>query len=1272
MVLPRFSGEILLLLVVLGASLMFCNIPPDPADPSNTKIAPIIQSEDGTQYKETLWDTIGKTVTIGATLYLPGNFDTIYLTVSRDNHNVFDTSFSDFSDDMLFDTLWKSFTFLIPGNYRATFTPKTSLSLDPVSISFVMLVSENHQPDIEIAGNTTVKPGQTCVLSIKYTDPDSGQILTPSIKGQPDCSTFLNNTFFWPVPSIFSGKDTVEFIVTDNGNPPLSTVKRVIIMVSADTVNSAPVWSVDTLTATINDTSTFIIQLASKCTDIDGDSLTYLLLQRTPVTDSIKNDVYTFRATPLAAGTHFPAIVAVDPQGASDTLIIKLTIQQSLTSAVELASIGFSSGTLREKSAPVPDTLYDTVSFNDSLITISVTLWNSGTSININGNLLPDDSKAAIVRLSPGTNTVPLILKAFDNSKNKTYFLIIIRKQNSVEPLTTPPAGLKIDNVFAIRVSIRWDDLSKATTYTVQRSKQTAANYTIAGTVNSNSFTDTGLEQGAAYFYRVNASNAAGFTDYSTAVSCTTLVSPTIVLQPHDTNAAIGKPTTLVCSVLGTSVQIQWRKNGIDLPDKTNTTLTFASIVAADTGVYTIKAWNSADSAVSQPFMLGILPETPDGVVAIARSAFSTGISWNSAEAASGYILIRSVSTGGTVIPVCTTTTRSYIDTMLSEGTTYLYRVIAANVYGYSDTSVTSEVKTWEGPKITRDLEASLVIAEGKTMKLSVTATGLPECTYQWKKNDLELPGANLSEYVIDPAYQTNSGIYLVIVKNSVRTITSKQIKVDVSPVYTLNTATLPVTGGSVTRSKDTAAYISGSAVTLTAVPATGYRFSGWSDDTTATANPVGIVMSKNKVITANFIKQYSLTLTSSSSTRGAVEPSTSVAIDSGIAFTIKATPTSGYKFKTWSTGSAGVVFGDLMAASTTVKLNSGDATVQGVFGCVTFKKQLRLSQYPDLSLMDAVQTEDGGYLVISSDQTMVKLNGQGDTTWTKHVYTSRLKTIYKANDNYMISGTSYNESQGSWKSRIEIEWYAQNGNSLGSYYLTNDTTYNTCYIAIPANDGGYICGGQIGANFHFVKFDANRNTLWEKEYTSWGGAMYDCRPTRDGGYILVGPAGQGAAGMVYKIDNTGNVEWHDDFDTTIFSRYGMNGFYSVDTTIDGKCVIAGGGQLNGGRGYIIKLSLTKNVEKFVEYSNATTIQNIKTTKTGDLFMVGSTISLGNGGTDIYLIKTNGSGDVISQAVYGTFNDDYGISLKTTNDGGCIVVGSDNWIIKTDENCMAE
>ena len=68
-------------------------------------------------------------------------------------------------------------------------------------------------------------------------------------------------------------------------------------------------------------------------------------------------------------------------------------------------------------------------------------------------------------------------------------------------------------------------------------------------------------------------------------------------------------------------------------------------------------------------------------------------------------------------------------------------------------------------------------------------------------------------------------------------------------------TLTTSVSGsGTVAKSPDQATYINGASVTLTASPAAGFQFAGWSGDATDPNNPLIVTMTANKALTATFI----------------------------------------------------------------------------------------------------------------------------------------------------------------------------------------------------------------------------------------------------------------------------------------------------------------------------------------------------------------------------------------------------------------------------------
>src|SRR5205814_4994476 len=88
--------------------------------------------------------------------------------------------------------------------------------------------------------------------------------------------------------------------------------------------------------------------------------------------------------------------------------------------------------------------------------------------------------------------------------------------------------------------------------------------------------------------------------------------------------------------------------------------------------------------------------------------------------------------------------------------------------------------------------------------------------------------------------------------------------------VYPLAVQAAPSQGGSIQKSSSSLCQDLGSQVTLTAVPATNYGFTGWSGDASGTSNPLTVTMDAAKNITANFAT-YGLTTQVSPAGSGSV-----------------------------------------------------------------------------------------------------------------------------------------------------------------------------------------------------------------------------------------------------------------------------------------------------------------------------------------------------------------------------------------------------------------
>ena len=106
----------------------------------------------------------------------------------------------------------------------------------------------------------------------------------------------------------------------------------------------------------------------------------------------------------------------------------------------------------------------------------------------------------------------------------------------------------------------------------------------------------------------------------------------------------------------------------------------------------------------------GTIPGVPTSVIAnLASTKKSINVSWYSVSGAEGYYVYRSLGVGNTSSRVETTSSTSYIDTNLSEGTTYYYTVSAWNSAGVSGQS--SPVSATTVPGVPRNVTAEALAA---------------------------------------------------------------------------------------------------------------------------------------------------------------------------------------------------------------------------------------------------------------------------------------------------------------------------------------------------------------------------------------------------------------------------------------------------------------------------------------------------------------------------------------------------------------------------------
>jgi hypothetical protein len=245
-------------------------------------------------------------------------------------------------------------------------------------------------------------------------------------------------------------------------------------------------------------------------------------------------------------------------------------------------------------------------------------------------------------------------------------------------------------------------------------------------------------------------------------------------------------------------------------------------------------------------------------------------------------------------------------------------------------------------------------------------------------------------------------------------------------------------------------------------------------------------------------------------------------------------------------------------------------------------------------------------------------------------------------------------------------------------------SSYDYGYSVQQTTDGGFIIAGYTdsygagGNDVYLIKTDGSGNELWSKTF---GGSSGDygrsVQQTTDGGYIIAGHTGSFGAGgsdfYLIKTDAAGNKTW-----SRTFGGSSEDLAYSVQQTTDGGYIIAGyKWQDSGWNTYLVKTDALGIEDWNKIFARAGSIDHgssVRQTKDGGYIILG-TAQASNYWDDVYLLKTDSSGNELWSKTFGGDFEDHGSSVQQTEDGGYIIAGNTNssdypwhdvYLIKTD------
>lgn len=313
-------------------------------------------------------------------------------------------------------------------------------------------------------------------------------------------------------------------------------------------------------------------------------------------------------------------------------------------------------------------------------------------------------------------------------------------------------------------------------------------------------------------------------------------------------------------------------------------------------------------------------------------------------------------------------------------------------------------------------------------------------------------------------------------------------------------------------------------------------------------------------------------------------------------------------------------------------------------------------------------------------DVYLIKLNNVGNISWTKTIsvgsYSIESRYVEQNSDSgYIVCGKAGNNGL---LIRTDVVGNILWSKIIGGFnFITASEVHQT-------SDGGFIAIVTVSPltgpeKILLLKTDGSGNITWQKIFSSGANNNdegYSVRQTNDGGYILTGAtinSGVSSGMLLVKTDATGSVLWAKTFNAPGTFNIG----WSVRQTTDSGYVIAGQTYTTNYNAYMIKTNSTGDTLWTRAYGGANPdyARTVQQTSDGGYMLAGYTQSFGAGGAEGYLVKTDSVGNLSWSKAYGGATVEITYFGMQTNDGGYIAAGSttsfgsgsaDVYLVKTD------
>lgn len=311
------------------------------------------------------------------------------------------------------------------------------------------------------------------------------------------------------------------------------------------------------------------------------------------------------------------------------------------------------------------------------------------------------------------------------------------------------------------------------------------------------------------------------------------------------------------------------------------------------------------------------------------------------------------------------------------------------------------------------------------------------------------------------------------------------------------------------------------------------------------------------------------------------------------------------------------------------------------------------------------------------------------DSVWTKPFGGTNIDVAYAIeetfDEGYIISG--YTRSYGTASGRnLWLFKTDKHGNLIWNKTFGGNSDDEAAAVK-QTLDGGFIAAGYTSSfgngakDVYVVKTDSLGNEVWSRTF---GGSSdeeaYALEVLPDGGYMIGGATSSSGAGSrdgwLIRLNALGNSVW-----TKTIGGLSTDGIRGLQRTTDNCFIITGWTASDGagvlGNAWLVKTDSAGNVlfNKNFGGSDADRGLSVQQTSDGGYILTGYTASSGAGLDDMYLVRTDASGNQLWAKTFGGTGRDYGNAVKQTADRGFLIAGytlsfgaggDDVYLIKTD------